>query len=390
MCPSFMATREEKHSTRGRARLLFEMVHGGAIDDGWDSRAVEEALDLCLACKGCKRDCPVQVDMASYKAEFRARHYARRLRPRAAYAMGQIRRWSDLARPVPWLANAVLAAPLLGDALKTAAGMARARPAPAFAGRSFRSWWRRRPRPQGAGRRVLLWPDTFNDVFRPQAAIAAVRVLEGLGYAVDVPGASLCCGRPLYDWGWLDQARRLWRRTLDAIGDDIAAGTPVVGLEPACVSAFRDELPGLFPKDEGARRLAGQTLLLTEFLDREGRRPQLPDAAEVLVHAHCHQHAVLDAGAELRLLNACGARARPLPPGCCGMAGSFGFEAAKYEVSMAIGERALLPAVRDAPSKTIVVASGFSCREQIEQGTGRATLHAAELLAKAFPEGPRA
>jgi Fe-S oxidoreductase len=263
--------------------------------------------------------------------------------------------------------------------------MAQARPAPAFAGRSFRNWWKRHARPQTAGRRVLLWPDTFNDVFRPPAAIAAVRVLEGLGYAVDVPAASLCCGRPHYEWGWLDQALGLWRRTQEALSEDIAAGTPVVGLEPACVSAFRDELPGLLPRDERARRLAGQTLLLTEFLDREGRHPELSGAPQALVHAHCHQHAVLDAEAELRLLKACGVEAQPLPPGCCGMAGSFGFEAGKYEVSMAIGERVLLPAVRAAPSRRVVVASGFSCREQIEQGTGRATLHSAELLAKAFP-----
>jgi Fe-S oxidoreductase len=268
--------------------------------------------------------------------------------------------------------------------LKAAAGMAEARSAPKFAARSFRSWWRGRERPAASGRRVLLWPDTFNDLFRPEAAIAAVKVLEGLGYGVDIPEASLCCGRPLYDWGWLDQARRLWGRTLDVLGADISAGTPVVGLEPACVSAFRDELPALFSRDERARRLADQTLLLTEFLDRDGRHPELPGVPEVLVHAHCHQHAVLDAEAEMRLLKACGADARPLPPGCCGMAGSFGFEAGKYELSMTVGERVLLPAVRAAPSRQIVLASGFSCREQIEQGTGRPTLHAAELLAKAF------
>ncbi|HEX3699796.1 MAG TPA: FAD-binding and (Fe-S)-binding domain-containing protein [Phenylobacterium sp.] len=384
MCPSFMATREEQHSTRGRARLLFEMMHGGAITDGWRSRAVEAALDLCLACKGCKSDCPVGVDMATYKAEFRAHHYAGRLRPRAAYAMGQIRRWSEIGRRAPWLANAILRTPGLAAAAKAAGGLAQARTVPAFAPQSFRAWWRRRQAPAGEGPRVMLWPDTFNDVFRPETAIAAVRLLEGLGYRVEIPRVALCCGRPLYDWGWIDQARGLWRRTLAALADEIAAGVPVVGLEPACVSAFRDELPGLFPDDEAAKRLSAQTLFLTEFLDREGRRPELADPPKVLVQTHCHQHAVLDAAAERRVLQACGVEAEVLASGCCGMAGAFGFEAAKYPVSMAAAERVLLPAVRAAPQETLILANGFSCREQIEQGTGRGTVHVAELMARAF------
>jgi len=381
MCPSFMATREETHSTRGRARLLFEMVHGGLIDDGWKSRAVEQALDLCLGCKGCKSDCPVHVDMATYKAEFRARHYEGRLRPRAAYAMGQIRRWAELAQHAPWLANLATRAPGLATLAKSAAGVAQARRMPAFARQTFRAWWRARGGPRAQGRRVLLFPDTFNDFFRPQTAIAAVGVLEGLGYRVEVPAAALCCGRPLYDWGWVDQARGLWTRTLEALAEPISAGVPVVGLEPACVSAFRDELPGLFPADERARRLSAQTLFLTEFLDREGAHPSLGRAVKAKVQLHCHHHAVLDAAAEMRVLQAVGVEAQAMASGCCGMAGAFGFEAAKYEVSMRAAERVLLPQVRAAPAEAVILANGFSCREQIEQGAGRPTLHVAELLA---------
>jgi len=383
MCPSFMATREETHSTRGRARLLFEMVHGGLIDDGWKSRAVEAALDLCLGCKGCKSDCPVHVDMATYKAEFRAQHYAGRLRPRAAYAMGQIRRWAELGQHAPWLANLALSAPGLSGLAKAAAGIAQPRRMPPFARQTFRAWWLARGGTRGQGSRVLLFPDTFNDFFRPATAIAAVEVLEGLGYQVEVPAASLCCGRPLYDWGWVDQARGLWMRTLDALAEPISAGIPIVGLEPACVSAFRDELPGLFPADERATRLSGQTLFLTEFLDREGAHLKLDRAVKAKVQVHCHQHAVLDSAAEIRVLQAAGVEAEAMPSGCCGMAGAFGFEAAKYEVSMRAAERVLLPQVRAAPEATVILANGFSCREQIEQGAGRKTLHVAELLTRA-------
>jgi Fe-S oxidoreductase len=381
MCPSYMATREERHSTRGRAHLLFEMLRGETITDGFRNAAVEEALDLCLGCKGCKSDCPVHVDMALMKAEFRHKHYQGRLRPRAAYSMGQIRRWAVLAAAAPSLANAALRTPGLDVLAKWAGGVAPQRRIPAFAPQTFRAWARRsRPAPQ-SDRRVLLWADTFNDFFRPATAIAATRLLEGLGYAVEVPTASLCCGRPLYDWGWLDQAKALWRRTLNVLEPHITAGVTIVGLEPACVSAFRDELPRLFPHDPLAERLSRQTLFLTEFLDHEHIQPPAR-SGEALVQTHCHHHAVLDAAAELRVLKAAGLDAKALPSGCCGMAGAFGFEAPKYEVSMTAAERVLLPAVREAAADTLILANGFSCREQIEQGTGRPTLHVAELLAR--------
>lgn len=381
MCPSYMATREEKYSTRGRARLLFEMVRGETITDGWASRAVEEALDLCLGCKGCKSDCPVNVDMATYKAEFRSRHYANRLRPRAAYALGQIRRWAELADRFPALANLATRTPGLSAGSKAVAGVAQARAMPPFARQSFSKWWRARPKRPGDGPRVILWPDTFNDFFRPQTAIAAVSVLEGLGFQVETPGARLCCGRPLYDWGWVDQAKALWRRTLNTLADDIQQGVEVVGLEPACVSAFRDELPALFPGDPLAAKLSKQTLFLTEFLNKHGLHPRIETQRAALVHFHCHHHAVLDKDAETAVLRDGGLQFEALSDGCCGMAGAFGFEAGKYEVAMAIGEQTLLPAVRKAGSERLILADGFSCREQIEQATGARTWHVAELLA---------
>jgi FAD/FMN-containing dehydrogenase/Fe-S oxidoreductase len=382
MCPSYMATLEERYSTRGRARLLFEMLRRETIADGFDDAAVEEALDFCLSCKGCKSDCPMQVDMALYKAEFRHRHYQRRLRPRAAYAMGQIHRWARAARIAPWAANAVLRAPGLSSLAKAVSGIAPARRLPAFADQSLQEWARARRDGKQAGGRdvVVLWPDTFNNYFRPATAINAVRVLEHLGFEVHVPQGALCCGRPLYDWGWLDQAKGLWRHTLEHLRPQIEAGTPIVGLEPACVSAFRDELPALFPDDPAARRLSGNAVLFTEFIARRGRHPPRVEG-EALVQIHCHQHAVLDPAAELRVLGEAGLHARSMASGCCGMAGSFGFEAAKYEVSLKAAERVLAPCVRAAPQATLILANGFSCREQIEQLTGRATLHAADALA---------
>lgn len=384
MCPSYMATREEKHSTRGRARLLFEMLHGGAITDGWKSREVEEALDLCLACKGCKSDCPVKVDMATYKAEFRAQHFAGRLRPRAAYSMGLIHRWSRLAGAVPWLANAFTQSPGLSAATKWAGGIAAERRLPAYAAETFTHWFRRHEAKTGGGRRVLLWPDTFNNYFRVGTAIAATEALEALGYHVVIPDRTLCCGRPLYDWGRLKEAKALWQQIFDALAPELREGTPIIGLEPACVSAFRDELPGLFPGDERARRLADNTSLLTEFLVREETDLIGNTGGRALVQIHCHHHAVLDVEAERQVLDRLGLGYEIMASGCCGMAGSFGLEKAKYAVAMNAAERVLLPAVRSAPDDTIVLANGFSCREQIEQGSGRQTLHVAELLARSL------
>jgi FAD/FMN-containing dehydrogenase/Fe-S oxidoreductase len=386
MCPSYMATREEMHSTRGRAHLLFEMLHGGPLERGWKSDAVEDALSLCLACKGCKSDCPVNVDMATYKAEFRSHYYAGRLRPRSAYSMGLIQMWSRAAGAVPGLANFLTQTPGLSAAVKWAGGIAQERRIPYYAGETFRRWFlRRQPSGHSSGRRVVLWPDTFNNYFRPGTAIAATRVLEAAGFEVTIPSRVLCCGRPLYDWGMLDRAKWLWRETLDSLRPEIEAGTPLIGLEPACLAAFRDELPNLFPDDPLAQRLSRQSLFLTEFLEKHAGDGKLPKAdGKALVHVHCHHHAVIGTEAEKKVLDRLGLDHRIVPSGCCGMAGSFGFEAGKVEVSKRAGERVLLPEVRRADQDTRIVANGFSCREQIEQGTGRATVHVAELIAGAL------
>ncbi|MGH3404270.1 MAG: FAD-binding and (Fe-S)-binding domain-containing protein, partial [Streptosporangiaceae bacterium] len=383
MCPSYMATREEQHSTRGRARLLFEMLNGGELRRGWRDEHVKEALDLCLACKGCKGDCPVNVDMATYKAEFFAHYYAGRLRPPAAYAMGMLMHSARIAALAPGPVNALTHAPVTAPGLKRLAGVHPDRDVPRFAPCTFRSAWRRRPRGPAvpaAGQRVVLWPDTWNDHFHPQALRAGTQVLEAAGFAVSIPRQWVCCGRPLHDWGMLRQARWLLRRVLTVLGPDIDAGVPVIGLEPSCISVFRDELPALLPRDARARRLAGQAWTLTEWLAKAAPdfAPQL--SGPVVLHGHCHDKSVLGFAGEATLLRRCGADVEVPDTGCCGMAGAFGFEERHYDVSMRCAERELLPAVRAADGAAIV-ADGFSCREQVRQATGRTPMHTAELLA---------
>jgi FAD/FMN-containing dehydrogenase/Fe-S oxidoreductase len=391
MCPSFRVTREEKHSTRGRARLLFEMLHGGAISRGWHDDAVEEALSLCLACKGCKGDCPVNVDMATYKAEFRSHYYAGRLRPRAAYSMGLIYWWSRLASRMPVVANLLTQTPALADLVKRLGGIARERRMPRYAEVTFVDWFgRHRPR-HPEGRRVVLFPDTFTNFFRPEAAVAATLALEEAGFRVAIPRRSLCCGRPLYDWGMLDTAKRLLRQACGTLAREVRAGVPVVVLEPACAAAFRDELGNLFPEDETAQRLAHQTLLFSELIDREGERFPLPHLQRrAVVHFHCHHKAVLKTEAEERVLRQLGLDLTLPPAGCCGMAGSFGFESDKYELSMKAAEEVLLPAVREAAPQTLIIADGFSCHEQIEQAAARPTKHLAEVIAEGMGFDPAA
>ncbi|MGE5268658.1 MAG: FAD-binding and (Fe-S)-binding domain-containing protein [Thiohalocapsa sp.] len=387
MCPSFQATREEMHSTRGRAHLLFEMMRGDPLRDGWRDPHVKEALDLCLQCKGCKGDCPVSVDMATYKAEFLAHYYKGRVRPRAAYAMGLIFRWARLASLMPGLTNLATSAPVVGNAIRALAGFSGKRPAPQFAPETFRAWFQRR-KAAGSGARgeVMLWADTFNNHFTPHVAQAAVEVLEGSGYRVSVPSQPLCCGRPLYDYGFLDLAKRKLRETMAALRPALQRGIPIVVLEPSCASVFRDELANLFPDDPDARRLGRQCKLLDELLaqDKDYRPPRLD--AQALVQPHCHHKAVIGTDAQKRLLAAMGVQARSPEMGCCGLAGSFGYESGHYDVSMAIGEHALLPEVRKLPKEALVVADGFSCRSQIEHGTDRKALHLAEVLQLALHE----
>ncbi|MDX1661066.1 MAG: FAD-linked oxidase C-terminal domain-containing protein [Gemmatimonadota bacterium] len=388
MCPSWMATRDERHSTRGRARILFEMLNGEEID-GWRDEAVLESLELCLGCKGCKSDCPVSVDMATYKAEFLSHHYAKRARPRAHYAMGLIPWSARLAARIPGLANRALRAPGLSSLIKWAAGIAAERELPTFAEETFRDWFRSRdpaPREWEDRPEVVLFPDTFNEHFHPGVARAAVEVLEWAGWRVSVPPERLCCARPLFHYGMLDLARRQQRKVLDALRPKLRAGVPVVGLEPSCVAAFRDELPGLFPDDEDAARLRSATRLFSEFLAHRLEEIELPaPGGRALLHVHCHQKSVLSHDADRRVLDRLGYACEVPETGCCGMAGSFGFERGEpYEVSVACGERALLPAVRGAGPEVDVVTSGYSCREQIEQSTDRPARHLAEVVRDAI------
>jgi FAD/FMN-containing dehydrogenase/Fe-S oxidoreductase len=384
MCPSYRATMEEEHSTRGRARLLFEMATGDVVTGGWKSEAVKEALDLCLSCKGCKSECPVHVDMATYKAEFLSHYYEGRLRPPAAYAMGLIHWGARAASIAPGLANAITQGPLARP-IKALLGLARERRLPRFAARTFRREFERQSRAgatraKAAAPEVLLWVDTFGDHFLPEIPRAAVRVLTAMGYRVRIPSARLCCGRPLYDWGFLGLAKSLLSRTLDTLATDIDAGTPIVGLEPSCVTVFRDELPNLFPKDDRARRLSQQVKTLAELLNLHPERlPQVPRRA--VVHGHCHHKSILGFSPDAAVLKAMGVDARVLDSGCCGMAGSFGFERHHYDVSMKVGESVLLPAVRAAADDDLILTDGFSCREQIVQATGRRALHLAEVVA---------
>src|SRR5712692_5629442 len=387
MCPSYMVTREEEHSTRGRARLLFEMLQGqgdpsrSPLQDGWRNEHVKEALDLCLACKGCKADCPVNVDMATYKAEFLSHYYAHRLRPIQAYTLGLIYWWARLACRIPAIANFLTQAPVLSDIAKAIIGVAPQRRLPVFASLPFKEWFRQRGPRNTDAPRVILWPDTFNNYLHPEPLQAAVEVLEAAGYQVIVPEQSLCCGRPLYDHGMLETAERLLRHILKTLEPEIIAGTPIVGLEPSCVAVFRAELTNLFPHDEHAKRLKKQVFVLSEFLERKAGNYQLPQLQrKAVVHMHCHHKAIMRTAPEEAVLKKLGLDYTVLDSGCCGMAGAFGFEKDYYDVSIACGERVLLPAVRNADKDTLIIADGFSCREQIAQTTDRRALHLAQVI----------
>ena len=391
MCPSYMVTREEKHSTRGRSRLLWELLQGEIIGrNGWRDKSVHEALNLCLACKGCKSDCPVHVDMATYKAEFLSHYYDGRLRPMPAYAMGLIYWWARLASLFPGVVNFFTQTEPFAGLFKRLGGIAPQRKIPKFAKETFREWFARRPVTNHGKPRVILWPDTFNNFFFPETAKAAVGVLEGAGFQVTIPPRMLCCGRPLYDWGMLDLAKRQLGQILDTLSEEIQAGTPVVGLEPSCVAVFRDELKGIFSNSEQADRLQKQTYTLSEFLVKHAPDYQVPKLQRLaLLHGHCHHKAIMQLGCEETLLERMGIDLKVLDSGCCGMAGAFGFEAEKYDVSVACGERVLLPEVRSAPKDALIVADGFSCREQIEQLTDRRALHTAQVLEMAMRQGPQ-
>ncbi len=383
MCPSYMATREERHSTRGRAHLLWELMQGDVLGDGWANEDVKEALDGCLSCKACKTECPVNVDVATYKAEFLAHYHEHRKRPLHAHAFGHMDRWARLAALVPGvtprLANAALQVPGARALAGRLLHLAPERTLPRFAPRPYTGGLPRQARKA----QVLLWPDTWNNYFYPQALHAARRVLRDAGLEASTPKEHVCCGRPLYDFGMLREARGYLANILDRFASEIDAGTPFIFLEPSCASVFRDELINFFPENAHAQKLAAQTLLFADALRTLAPRyrPKQVSGHGALLHGHCHHKALGKLDAERTLLEqACGAVTMP-DTGCCGMAGPFGFERDKYAISQALGERALLPAVRAASLEMPIVTGGFSCREQIKQGTGRHAVHLAEVLA---------
>jgi len=382
MCPSYMATREEQHSTRGRAHLLWEMLQGDVLKGGWRNEQVHEALDLCLSCKACKTECPTNVDMATYKAEFLAHHYKGRLRPLNAYAFGYIDKFAHLASRTPRIANLFSQSPLAGSIAKKLLRIHPQRTLPTFSRKTYRAQAKSLPQPTTPIGDVLLWADTFNNYLHSETSIAAHKVLAAAGFRVHVLGRHVCCGRPLYDFGLLDSARTYLLHTLSALEPFLAADMPVVVLEPSCATVFRDELANLLPHDERGRQLTANTFLLSEFLVRKAPHYTPPQrASNFVVQGHCHHQAVMKMTDEIQLLKATGANVQLLDSGCCGMAGPFGFERDKFNLSQTLAERALLPAVRAAGPETVFVADGFSCREQIAQNSSRRGLHLAEILA---------
>jgi FAD/FMN-containing dehydrogenase/Fe-S oxidoreductase len=390
MCPSYMVSKEEKYSTRGRARLLFEMLQGNPMRHGWKSEAVKESLDYCLACKGCKHECPVNVDMATYKAEFLFHYFKGKVRPLHMFLFGYMFWWAKLASLMPNVANFFSQAPPFSTVMKKLGSVAPEREIPMFADYTFRQWFSKRtPRNAGA-ERVILWPDTWNNHFHPQTSQAAVEVLEDAGYHVIMPEHQICCGRPLYDYGLLDQAKRQLKAILDDLRPLIREGVPVVGLEPSCLSVFKDEMQNMLGNDMDAMRLAKQSYSLETFLNKKAEKdehykpPKLQRHA--VVHEHCHKKSVLDPTSESHVFDQMELDYEKLESGCCGMAGAFGFEKSHYDMSIKCGERVLLPKVRDANPETIVVADGFSCREQIMQTTKRQAMHPAEVMKMAIDD----
>jgi len=382
------------------------MLHGDVLKGGWNDEHVKEALDLCLACKGCKGDCPVNVDMATYKSEFLSHYYEENSRPITAYVFGWIYWWSKIASKMPGVVNFLMHAPVIRNITKAITGIAQERKMPKYAERTFRNWFIERKKKHATNERitgngtqnskdktqnskhVILWVDTFNNNFLPQTLVAGVEVLEAAGFSVTIPRKSLCCGRPLYDFGMLGTAKKMLVEIMETLHEEIKNGIPIVGLEPSCVAVFRDELHNMFPHDEQATRLSKQVFTLGEFLEKKATGFEIPELhRQAIVHGHCHHKSIMGMDCEKTILKKTKLDYNILPTTCCGMAGYFGYEKGKhYEVSIAAGEQTLLPAVRNARTDSIIIADGFSCREQIEQETDRKGMHLAQVLQMALRE----
>jgi FAD/FMN-containing dehydrogenase/Fe-S oxidoreductase len=389
MCPSYLATRDEKDVTRGRARVLQEMADGRLVRGGWRAPELHEVLDLCLSCKACRSDCPAGVDMATYKSEVLFRAYRGRPRPLRHYVLGWLPRWTRLAGAAPGLANRLARSGAARRAVLPALGIDHRRSVPPLAGEPFRRWWRREGTPARAGAPhgpVLLWVDTFTDAFSPAIARSAVRLLTRAGYDVHVSTGTACCGLPWISTGQLHGARRRLRRLLDTLAPYPASGMPVVGLEPSCTAVLRTDLVELLPHDPRSALVRDRTRTLAEVLLDRARSsgphrwsPPPLDGLPVVAQPHCHQHATAGYHADVALLQAAGAAVTTVA-GCCGLAGNFGMEKGHYEVSVKVAGNGLLPALRQAPADAVLLADGFSCRTQAAQLAGRDSVHLAQLL----------
>jgi FAD/FMN-containing dehydrogenase/Fe-S oxidoreductase len=406
MCPSYMVTMEEKYCTRGRAHLMFEMTRGSFPGEGWKVESIKEALEYCLSCKGCKAECPVYVDVATYKSEFMAHYYEDTLHPFSEYLFGYIKTFALIGSKIPRISNWILRAPLISTLVKKIAGIAAERDMPRLANETFKKWFFKQNNinnniykninnninniSKGNAKRVIFWVDTFNNYFHTEVAKAAAEVLKDAGWHIIVSGKNLCCGRPLYDFGMIDTAKKWLREIISEFREEIRMGTPMVGIEPSCVTTFKDELTNLLPGDEDAVRLSKQTYMFSDFMIEKCPDYKLPEIfKKALVHIHCHHKAVIKTDKETELLKKLKLDYRVVDSGCCGMAGPFGFEAKKYDISVKAGERVLLPEVRNAANDEIIIADGFSCKEQIRQLTSRKALHVAEVIRNALKNGSK-
>ncbi|MCH9736079.1 MAG: 4Fe-4S dicluster domain-containing protein, partial [Actinomycetia bacterium] len=378
MCPSFRATRDEKDSTRGRARVLQELANGSIVR-GWRAPEIRDSLDLCLSCKACSSECPTGVDMATLKAEALFQRYRHRLRPATHYSLGWLPRWARLASLVPRTVNRAMEGPLapLG---KRMAGVDARRGLPVFATQTFRQWFARHP--STAGDPVMLWVDTFTNHFTPEVGIAAVRVLEGAGYSVRIPQRRMCCGLTWISTGQLDTARKILRRSVTSLAAAAQADVPIVGVEPSCTAVFRSDAAELLGGSDAGVAVSRSVQTLAELLGgTDGWEPPDLSGISAVVQPHCHHSAVLGFDADGDILRRAGVEAR-MVQGCCGLAGNFGAERGHYDVSVAVAENDLLPALREADEAWPVITDGFSCRTQLLDLTGREGIHLAELLAQ--------
>ncbi|WP_431972413.1 FAD-binding and (Fe-S)-binding domain-containing protein [Nocardia sp. bgisy134] len=381
MCPSYQATREEKDSTRGRARVLQEMINGSAVTGGWRSPEVHEALDLCLSCKGCSSDCPTGVDMAAFKSEVLHQTYAGRIRPASHYTLGWLPRWAKVASHAPRLANAAMRIPGIGPLVLSSAGVDRRRAIPPFAKQTFRSWFTATEHDRTiTGDPVVLFVDSFTNYFTPEIGRATVRVLEAAGYRPQLTDAQQCCGLTWISTGQLTAAKRILGRTVNALSEFAAAGTPIVGMEPSCTGVLRGDAAELLGS-AAASSVAERTRTLAELLTDRGWEPPSLLGTSVVAQPHCHHHSVMGWSADAKLLEEAGAQVQRLG-GCCGLAGNFGVVKGHYEVSVAVAEQQLLPAVAAADSNTTILADGYSCRTQLDDLTDRRGTHLAQLLAE--------